>query len=299
MSISPLGKTRDKPASSQALATAVKKCSFTEGQLFFGYPIVKTLNGPFTIDALLISPKNGIVAIDLIEGEILDNYDSRQDDIANKLESRLRMENKLFKGRKLRVPINTLSFTGRGLTDRLPEKPVHPLVSQDSLQSTIDKFQWDDPDRETLYHIVLSTIENLKGIRASTQKRIISIPQSLGAKLKKLEDTLATLDHQQGKAVLSTVEGVQRIRGLAGSGKTIVLALKAAYLHTQHSDWRIAVTFHTRSLKSLFRRLITNFCLEQSGEGTKLETITHHQFLGFSKKRKRERWNLSRILLGT
>ena len=44
------------------------------------------------------------------------------------------------------------------------------------------------------------------------------------------------------------------------------MALKAAYLHTQHPDWRIAVTFNTRSLKGQFKRLIYNFCIEQSGE---------------------------------
>ncbi len=74
------------------------------------------------------------------------------------------------------------------------------------------------------------------------------------------------MDHEQGRAVFETVEGVQRIRGLAGSGKTVVLALKAAYLHVQHPDWRIGVTFHTRSLKAYFRRLIGNFCVEQTGE---------------------------------
>ena len=70
----------------------------------------------------------------------------------------------------------------------------------------------------------------------------------------------------QSKAVIETVEGVQRIRGLAGSGKTIVLALKAAYLHAQHPDWLIAVTFNTRSLKGQFRRLINNFSLEQTNQ---------------------------------
>ena len=70
----------------------------------------------------------------------------------------------------------------------------------------------------------------------------------------------------QSKAVIETVEGVQRIRGLAGSGKTVVLALKAAYLHAQHPEWRIAVTFNTRSLKDYFRRLINNFVLEQTNE---------------------------------
>jgi superfamily I DNA and RNA helicase len=81
-----------------------------------------------------------------------------------------------------------------------------------------------------------------------------------------LEDSIATLDHRQNRAVIETIDGVQRIRGLAGSGKTIVLALKAAYLHTQYPEWRIAVTFHTRSLKGQFKRLINNFCIEQSGE---------------------------------
>ena len=57
-----------------------------------------------------------------------------------------------------------------------------------------------------------------------------------------------TLDHLQSRIVIETVEDVQRIRGLAGSGKTIVLALKAAYLHASHPEWRIAVTFLTRSI---------------------------------------------------
>ena len=58
---------------------------------------------------------------------------------------------------------------------------------------------------------------------------------------------------------------MQRIRGLAGSGKTIVWRSRAAYLHAQHPDWRIAVTFYTRSLKGFFRHLINTFSL-QTGE---------------------------------
>lgn len=89
---------------------------------------------------------------------------------------------------------------------------------------------------------------------------------SRGARLKQLEDSIANLDNLQGRAVIETVNGVQRIRGLAGSRKTIILALKAAYLHAQHPDWRIAVTFHTRALKGQFRRLINTFFIEQTNE---------------------------------
>ena len=64
--------------------------------------------------------------------------------------------------------------------------------------------------------------------------------------------------------MIETARGVQRIRGLAGSGKTIVLALKAAYLHAQQPTWRIGVTFNTRSLKGTFERLIRDFHIQQT-----------------------------------
>src|SRR5262249_14200187 len=48
-----------------------------------------------------------------------------------------------------------------------------------------------------------------------------------------------------------------------GSGKTVVLALKAAYLHARHPEWRIAVTFQSRSLYQQFRDLIRRFTFDQ------------------------------------
>lgn len=44
-----------------------------------------------------------------------------------------------------------------------------------------------------------------------------------------------------------------------------MLALKVAYLHAQNEEWRIGVTFNTRSLKEQFKRLINNFTIEQTG----------------------------------
>lgn len=81
------------------------------------------------------------------------------------------------------------------------------------------------------------------------------------------------MDNRQSEAVIKTVEGVQGIRGLAGSGKTIVLALKAAYLHSQHPEWKIVVTFNTRVLKGQFKQLINTFCIEQTGEEPDWENL--------------------------
>ena len=45
--------------------------------------------------------------------------------------------------------------------------------------------------------------------------------------------------------------GPQRIRGIAGSGKTVLLCQKAAYMHLENPDWDIALVFFTRSLYDL------------------------------------------------
>jgi superfamily I DNA and RNA helicase len=87
-----------------------------------------------------------------------------------------------------------------------------------------------------------------------------------GAKLKEIERAIANLDRWQKAAAIESPEGPQRIRGLAGSGKTVVLALKAAYWHAQNPDWIIAVTFHSRALYQQFADLITRFSFEHNND---------------------------------
>lgn len=257
--------TNDKPVSSQALITFYTEHPEYQGQLLIGYPIISSPEGRHPIDALLISPDKGIVIFDLVEGNDTGNYCLRQDDAANKLEARLKAHRDLMERRNLLIPVNTITFApGVGDTCRNGEVG-YPLTNLDSIARALEDFCWLN-SATYIYDTALSAIQSISTIRKNRTKRVITRPDSRGAKLKRLEDSIATLDNLQSKAVLETVEGVQRIRGLAGSGKTIVLALKAAYLHAQHPDWRIAVTFNTRSLKGQFKRLINNFTLEQTGE---------------------------------
>ena len=265
MSISILHGTNDKPASSQALATAMTAYPDVTGQLFIGYPIVRAPDGPCPIDALLVSPLRGILVFDLIEGNEPGDYPSRQDDAANMLEARLKTHRGLMERRRLRIPVHTVSFApGVSVTQLTDTNHDYPLVDGNTLKTALRRFRWQEPDQK-VYEAALSAIENISTIRTGG-KREATRPDSRGTKLKMLEASIATMDREQGRAVVETVDGVQRIRGLAGSGKTIVLALKAAYLHVQHPQWRIAVTFHTRSLKGHFRRLINTFCLAQTGD---------------------------------
>lgn len=254
-----------KPVSTEVLEQSLEALQNLEGEAFTGYPLIATPDGKYSIDATLVSPSKGIVLFDLIEGPEVGEYTERQDDLANKIEARLKLHRELVKGRQLRVPLCVISFAPGIENIESVAVPDYPLVNEHGLANVLNTLDWSESN-EDLYRLTLSAIESLSSIRKSRSKREVHRADSRGAKLKQLEDSIATLDHRQNKAVIETVDGVQRIRGLAGSGKTIVLALKAAYLHTQYPDWRIAVTFHTRSLKGQFRRLINNFCIEQSGE---------------------------------
>lgn len=261
-----------KPAASQALDSLMSTQTELSGQLFIGYPIIGTPEGRHPIDALLVTPDKGIVVFDLIEGIDAGDYGSRQDDSANKLEARLKTHRELMKGRNLRIGIHTISFAPGISNPSSQTQGDYPLVNPSLLLQALKKFPWKESDEE-VYEKTLSVIQSISTIRKAGTKRTITQEDSRGGKLKRLEDSIATLDSMQNKAVIETVEGVQRIRGLAGSGKTIVLALKAAYLHAQHPEWRIGVTFNTRSLKGHFRRLIDKFTLEQTGEEPDWENL--------------------------
>jgi superfamily I DNA and RNA helicase len=63
-----------------------------------------------------------------------------------------------------------------------------------------------------------------------------------------LESRLITLDEQQQEIAFNYPDGPQRLRGLAGTGKTILLAKRAAKIHLEHPEWKIAFVFFTRSL---------------------------------------------------
>jgi len=272
VSVNIIQGTNDKPVSSRELARSFSEDRSLSGHLFIGFPIIGTAEGRHPIDALLVSADKGIVIFDLIEGTEPGDYGKRQDDSANKLEARLKAHPELMRRRDLKIAIHTISFApGVGELRRHAEAD-YVLANTESLARELDRFEWEERE-DNAYKAALSAIQSISTIRKSRTKRTVTRVDSRGGKLKRLEDSIATLDNLQSKAVLETVEGVQRIRGLAGSGKTIVLALKAAYLHVQHPDWRIAVTFNTRSLKGQFRRLINSFSLEQAGEEPDWEAL--------------------------
>lgn len=255
--------TTKKPESSEALKSFFHEHKELDGYLYIGYPIIGTVDGAYPIDGLWLSPNKGLIIFNLIEGRDTDGYEDAQDDCANKIEAKLKGYRQLVKRRKLCVEINVITYAP-AVMHKVTSDEEYPLCSNETdLQDQIAKLEWENTE---YYEDLVSVLQAISTIRKGKKRREATKPESRGSKLKTLEDSIANLDNQQSRAVIETVEGVQRIRGLAGSGKTVVLALKAAYLHAQHPEWKIAVTFNTRSLKGQLRQLINTFYIEQTSE---------------------------------
>ena len=78
-------------------------------------------------------------------------------------------------------------------------------------------------------------------------------------------ERLYELDLQQEHIGKEIPPGVQRIRGIAGSGKTILLCQKAAHMHLKHPDWDIALVFFSRTLYDQICTLVDKWLRRFSG----------------------------------
>ena len=257
-----------KPESSNLLAEHFSNIEDENSTLYIGYPILSGLEHTNTIDALLVSKTRGILAIHVVEGTTLIDIETIQDDLYSKIYARL-FANRALTSRKqplFNLQIATFAPACK-ITNYDSEYPA--FSNTEELAGWITALPEANHD---IYELLVSTIQSLTNIRGKRTKRIPTSENSRGQKLNDLDDSIANLDSRQSSAVIETIDGVQRIRGLAGSGKTIILALKVAYLHAS-SDWNIAVTFNTRSLKGLFTRLINTFYIDQTGEEPDWEKI--------------------------
>lgn len=255
----------DKPVSSQRLVEYFEKSSH-DGKLYVGYPIVSTGEGDIVFDATWISKKYGIVIFDLIESNTFRASNENLDSLYSYMDAHLRTYPELKISRKeLGVDIEVIRFAPNS-NEKAKSFFINENTAINSIQldSLINKLEvWENADK---YEKVISVIQSLGNLSVKSSRRIINNEKSKGGKIQILEKTIATLDNDQEGAVINYFEGIQRIRGLAGSGKTIVLALKAAYLHAYYPNWKIAVVFNTRALKDQFKYLISKFIAEKKRE---------------------------------
>lgn len=225
------------------------------GEIYLGYPIyIDEIAGRQTcVDIALIS-KIGVYIINILVDPVTD-YADIQDDIYAKVESKFKKQPFLFKRRTLVFDFHVVTYT----LSQITEIDDCPLVkSTEELVEFIDKTKYSTEFSEDLYDKILSGIQEAYGINLHRDRGYVTEGTKAYA-ISKMSSLIEKYDSRQMSAILSDATGIQRIRGMAGSGKTIVLARKAVELHTAHPDWDIVVTYSTRTLKDQLISLISRF----------------------------------------
>lgn len=139
--------------------------------------------------------------------------------------------------------------------DRLPSCP--PIIFKEHLGTKLIKRIEHSPLvqsgknlNDEQWELLLAVVGGTPVLRKTLSKSITVTQdnKTRSSIINQLRERLYELDLQQQHIGLEIPPGAQRIRGIAGSGKTVLLCQKAANMHLKHPDWDIALVFFTRSL---------------------------------------------------
>lgn len=233
------------------------------GTLYLGYPLTANADEAIMVEALWVTKNKGMVAF--IFGDSQDSVlllKEQQDSLYYNIDFYLKKYSSLRKGRNLAFAPLVITVVPNEVRCS-DENNEYIFCKNEEIASYIEEFDGFD---KTVYKRLCEVLQKVSEIKPRKKRINVKKPDSYGAIIKKIEKEIANLDQWQKKAAFEMPDGPQRIKGLAGSGKTIVLALKAAYLHTQFPELKIGVTYYTRALYQQYINLISDFVQDMSGE---------------------------------
>lgn len=261
-----------------------------EAMIFYDYPLYKDIDDTlYRTPILLLSRNHSILIVQPVTAtftrgvsdEIL-HIDSILDQLSSIILSKL-IKSKILRRAKIGpvVGVVPILFITNVEERQLSEinlinnviqnySDFKPFILETEIERLTD-IEWQE---------LKAIIEGSKAVIRPKDRSPKEKALTLGAIISALESEIANFDSAQRKAAISIARGPQRIRGLAGSGKTIVLAMKAAHLHLSNPDSKILFTFHTRSLYDFIKLLITRYYRQYNDYDPDWEMLNIHHSWG-------------------
>ncbi len=258
-----------------------------EGYLYYKYPM-STTNYDEIPDIVIADKEYGVSIINFYEwyesdieeinqefwvvnGEERDNpflvLDDYATELGNNFQKQRLLRNKIEINRVVIFPlINAENDAMRKKLSQFQNSDTEIIIlgKTDNLRFE-DLFRYKANLKEDLSELFISVMQGAGAL--NTVKRIIKEEKSerIGDAIKNISHKINVLANEQHLAATQIPDGPQRIRGMAGTGKTIILTLKAAYLHMYEPNAKILYTFHTQALYNQIRDLISKFYRDAKG----------------------------------
>lgn len=197
------------------------------------------------------------------DGKTMLSRDIVIDNFEREVETRLKSDGRVFdrKSKELKVTIKKILVfcnTSEKVISKL--NLINEHVSQNNLLSHVRSFIEQHNNTKFVSDVAQSLIE---GTKVLVRKRKVAETHSetitIGSLIEKSIDNTFTLDEEQRKVSMQIPQGPQRIRGLAGTGKTVILALKAALTHKEDGKLSILSVFNTQSMYNQIYDLVTKY----------------------------------------
>jgi len=221
----------------------------------------------------------------VVNGETKDSPLAELDDFVTALDSKFKKEREL---RRAVDPISAIilpNITKIQFQTKFPKTKLKVtencfvIWKGESFNQLFQAIKFSDTQWQLAQAIFQST--------TPLNRKVITDGQTstqIGEAIKLLDRRIAILDEVQHRTTVQIPPGPQRIRGLAGTGKTILLAMRAAFLHQRFPDAKILFTFHTQSLYNQAKTLITKFYRENIETDPNWENLHIRHGWGGSQK---------------
>lgn len=240
--------------------------------LYYNLPLYKENSlSASNAKILILSKEYGLILFDTDDAYNAETFDSEKIDIFDQtysqLLSRFIKSPILRKGRGLvNFSFEQLLFVPNYKNDLPKRDGVYFFNELNSLKDIFNSIKLENNLQLETFNEIRAIIEGSKALSTDLRNRNIEEKDtsSKGYCLQKIETKIKNFDEEQNIAANIIVNGPQRIRGLAGSGKTIVLAKKVATIHLQNPSAKILFTFFTKSLYDISKKLITKFYRQNS-----------------------------------
>lgn len=204
----------------------LKSLSIQDLSIYYGYPLIELDNQESVMKCCILS-RTGIIA--LYEEESEENVYKRHF-------TQIIMKSPEF---------SNLFFAGISILECIKLTDIEAILSFVRRKELLSHEQ---------YIQLNGIVQNVYGMNASDARQISKI-NSLGEIIKKRTNAMNMLDQNQFNGIYNRINTHMRIRGLAGSGKTILLVKKMAYTHFKYRDLDLAYIFYTKSLKQYVEQL--------------------------------------------
>ncbi|MBT9100547.1 DEAD/DEAH box helicase [Methylovulum psychrotolerans] len=234
--------------------------NLSNASIFCNFPLFREENDVLSVKFAIISPSHGVILI-----STPDNNKAKYDYIRKELDSTFsQVFSRLIKYPKLRKNKITLDFNLDSFLFLAEESNgIHGddvVISLPEIKLRLNKIKLNTIISEIVFNELISALDGSKALIRAPERDLDNFDKnSKVVQIAALEEEIRKFDIDQRIAYMTEIYGTQRIRGLAGSGKTVVLAMKAAITLIRNPNAKIAFTFYTKSLYQHIKQLITRF----------------------------------------